>query len=73
MLPYVKHTASESLMYDAVNPKTVLCDNLEQSGEEGGGRSLRREGIHVWPSHVDSWKGPLQYYKSNYLPVNINK
>ena len=63
ILPYVKHIASGSLMYDAGNPKMVLCDNLEKQGEEGEGRSLRREGIHVWPIYVDSWKGPSQYCK----------
>ena len=40
---------------------------LWQPGAIGWGgstrKSLRREGIHVWPIHVASWKGPSQYCK----------
>ena len=43
-------------MFDAGNPKPVLCDNLEEWGV-GVGRGFRREGTHVylWVIHVDVW------------------
>ena len=48
-LPYVKQTASGSLMYDAGNPKLVLCDNLEQWGGEGVGRGVQEGGDSCVP------------------------
>ena len=52
-------------MYDAGNPKLVLCDNLEGWGGDGGERGVRERGAHVylWPIHVDVWQKPSQYYK----------
>ena len=43
-LPYVKETASESLMYGSGHPKLVLCDNLEGWSGEGGGKVIRGRG-----------------------------
>ena len=43
-LPYVKQTASGSLMYDAGNPKLVLCLNLEWWVRVGRGREVQEEG-----------------------------
>ena len=40
-LPYVKQTASGSLLYDSGKPKPVLCDNLDGWGGQGG---IKREG-----------------------------
>ena len=45
-------------MYDAGNPKLVLCDNLEQWSGEECGRGIKREG-----THVDVWQKPSQYCK----------
>ena len=47
-LPYVKQTASGSLMYDAGNTKLVLRDNLEGYGGEGGGWGFRMEKTHIY-------------------------
>ena len=44
ILPYVKWIASGSLMYDAGNPKLVLCDNLEVWDVEGGGGGVQNGG-----------------------------
>ena len=41
-MPYVKQTANGNLLYDAGNPKPVLCDYLE-----GWERGLRGRG-HVY-------------------------
>ena len=38
--PYVKQTASGSVVRDAGHPKPVLCDNLEGHGGEGGGKEV---------------------------------
>ena len=47
-LPYVKWTASESLPYDAGNPKLVSCDNLKGWGaEKNGGRAQERGDICI--------------------------
>ena len=37
-LSYVKQIASGTLMYDAGHPRPVLCDDLEECGEEGNER-----------------------------------
>ena len=52
-LPYVKQIASGSLMYDAGNPKPVLCDNLEGQGGEGGVRGAQ-EGEDIGMPMADS-------------------
>ena len=36
--------ANGSSMYDAGNPKPVLCDNLEEWDAEGGGRGAQEGG-----------------------------
>ena len=71
ILPYVKETTSESLMYEAGHPKMVFWDNLEGSGGEGGGRRVQDGGTHVylWLTHIDVWQKP-QY--CNYAPIKIN-
>ena len=60
-LPQVKETASGNLLYDAGNPKLLLCDNLERWDGEGRGR----EGIYIclWLIHAAVWQKPPQYYK----------
>ena len=49
ILPYVKWIASGSLMYDAGNPKLVLCDNLERWGGEGSGKGVQEGGDTCMP------------------------
>ena len=44
-------------MYDAGNPKLVICDNLEGWGGERGGKGH----ISLWPTHVDVWQRPSQF------------
>ena len=68
-LPYVKQIAFGSLLYDAENPKLVLCDNLQEWDGKGGLRGVQ-EGGDLWPIHVDRWQKPTQY--CNY-PLSKNK
>ena len=49
-LPYVKKITSGSLMYDAGNPKPVLCDNLEEWEGEGDGKGVQEGGDMCVPS-----------------------
>ena len=60
-------------MYDAGNPKLVLCDNLEGWGEEEGGKGFRMGGTHVclWLIHVDIWQKPSLYFKVIILQLKI--
>ena len=55
------HVSFWNLLYDAGNPKLVLCDNLEGWNGEGGGR----EGTYafLWPIQVNVWQKPSQYCK----------
>ena len=56
-------------MYDAGNPKLVLCDNV---GVEGGaGRGFRREvaRVCIWPIHVDVWQNPSQCHEVTVLQL----
>ena len=46
-LSYVKLIASWNLLYDAENPKLVLCDNLEGWERREEGWRFKREGICV--------------------------
>ena len=48
-LSYVKQIASGTLMYDVGHPRPVLCDDLEEWGEEGngGGVSVKMQ-IFMW-------------------------
>ena len=39
-LTYVKKTANGNLLYDAGNPKLVLCEDLEGWDGEGGGSTV---------------------------------
>ena len=40
---------SVSLMYDAGHPKPVLCDDLEEWGEEGDEKgNFHKMGIFMW-------------------------
>ena len=59
-------------MYDAGNPKPVLCGNLEGWGGEGGGRAVQDGGTHVylWPILADVWQKPSQYFKVIILQLN---
>ena len=60
-------------MYDAENPKLVLCDNLEVWSVEGGGGGLKMEETHVylWPIHIDVWQKPSQYCKLIILQLKL--
>ena len=48
------------MIYDARNPKPMLCDNLEGwVGGEGGEKGVQEgKGTHVylWLTHVDVWQ-----------------
>ena len=39
-----------------------------------GGR-FKREGtyVYLWLIHTDAWQKPMQYCKSNYISIKINK
>ena len=54
--------ASGSLIYDAGNPKPVLCDNLEGKGGEGGVREVQ-EGRDTYIPIADSFM-PWMYGKN---------
>ena len=61
---------STSLMHEAGHPKTVLWDNPEGQGGEGGGRGVQDGGrthIHPWMIHVYAWQKSPQY--CNYPPI----
>ena len=51
---------SESWMYEAGHPKSVLWDDLEGRDGEEGGRGVQDEGdtCILWPIHVDIWQKP---------------
>ena len=61
-VPYVKHIASGSLMYDAGSPKPVLCDNLKGGRGREAGEGYKREGtyVYLWLIHVDIWQNLSQ-------------
>ena len=42
-------------MYDAGNPKPVLCDNLEEWEGEGDGKGVQEGGDMCVPSADSSW------------------
>ena len=62
------------MLYDAGNPKPVLCDNLEVWNEEGAGMGFKREGTYVYqvPTHADVWQKSSHYCKVIILQF-INK
>ena len=74
-LPYVKQITSESLLYDARNPKAVLYITLMDGVEREVGRGFRREGTHVClrPMHIDVWQKTIIILQSNYPPIKIFK
>ena len=47
-------------MYDAGNPKSLPCDNLEGGMGREMGAGIKREGTYVclWLIHVDLWQKP---------------
>ena len=51
-LPYVQVIALGSLIYNAGNPKLVLCDNLKGWSGEGGGRGVQEGGDMCIPMAV---------------------
>jgi len=63
---------SESSMCEAGHLKSVLWDNPEGWGREGGGKEVQDGWTHVhpWLIHVDVWQKPPQY--CNYPPIKIN-
>ena len=52
-------------MHEAGHSKSVLWDNPEGWGGEGGGRGVQDGGtnVHPWLIHVDIWQKPPQYCK----------
>ena len=59
-LPYVEQIARGHLLYDAENPKWMLCDNLE--GWDGvGGEREGHEGGDICLIHCDVWQKQTQY------------
>ena len=56
---------SASLIHEAGHSKSVLWDNPEGQGGEGGGRRIQDGGTHVYPwlIHVIVWQKPSKYYK----------
>ena len=54
-LPYVKQRASENLLYDARNPKSVICDNLGGWDGEGGGKEVQEGGDICIPMAYSCW------------------
>ena len=58
-------------MYDAGNPKPMLCDNLE--GWDGEGGRFKREGTYVklWLIHTEVWQKSSQYCKVIILRLKI--
>ena len=53
-----------SVTHEAGHSKSVLWDNPERWGGEGGMRGVQDGGTHVhpWLIHVNVWQKP-QYYK----------
>ena len=47
--PHVKAIASGSLMYDAGNPKLVLCDNLRDGVRREVGGGVQEGGVTCMP------------------------
>ena len=47
--PHVKAIASGSLMYDAGNPKLVLCDNLRDGVRREVGGGVQKGGVTCMP------------------------
>ena len=58
-------------MYDAGNPKPVLCDNLEGWGGERVGGGFRMRGTHacLWLIDADVWQKPSQFWKESILQL----
>ena len=59
-------------MYEAGNPESVFCEDLDRQGGEGGG--FRKEGTYVclWPIHFDAEQKPSQYCKKKQF-LNTSK
>ena len=55
--------ASKSLIYDAGNTKSVLCDNIEGWDGEGGKKGFQGEKTYIYLGliHVDVQQKPSQY------------
>ena len=56
---------SASLMHEAGHSKSVLWENPEGQGGEGGGRQIQDKETHVYPwlIYVDVWQKPSEYFK----------
>ena len=48
-------TDSQTLLYEAGNPKLMLCDNLEGWGGEGGGNKVQEGGDICIPLADSCW------------------
>ena len=61
------------MLFNAGNPKLVLCDNLEEWDGEEIGRRFKREGTYVcpWLIHADVWQKPTQNCKAIILQLKI--
>ena len=62
-----------NLLYDAENPKLVICDKLEGWNQEEVGGWFRKEGsyVYLWLIQVDVWQKPSQYCKVIILWLKI--
>ena len=60
-----------SLMHEVECPKSMLWDNLEGWGGDGGWRGFQDGGAHLylWLIHVDIWKKPTQYCRLLFLQL----
>ena len=67
------------MVYDAGNPKLVLCDNLERwEGRwegigKGGGRRFRRKGTHDYGQFMLMYDKNHHNIVKSYPPIKINK
>ena len=62
-------------MYDAGNPKLVLCDNLERMGWGGRWEEPQEGGVTCLPM-ADSYRCVAEattMFQSNHPPTKINK
>jgi len=59
-------------MHEAGDSKSVLWDNLEGWGGEGGGKGVQDGGTHVYTRliYVDVWQGPPQCCEVIVLQLN---
>ena len=59
----------------AQGTQTWVCNNLEGQEGVGGGRKVKREGMHIylWLTHTVVWQRPTLYYEAIFLQLKMNK